>query len=440
MPSALAALNRFGLGARPGEAASIRDPQAWLLAQLEGPVPARAHPAGTTPAEVRAAMAAVLRAGARDDREAVLSARRVTARIGATEAADVIGRWIATDRPFVERWIAFWQNHLCISTRAKQSLPPLAGGYERDVIRAHAFGRFDEMLLASARHPAMLIYLDNAGSIGPRSPVGIRGRRGLNENYARELLELHTLGVDGGYTQQDVTELARLLTGWATQNRNRTAPTFAFVQNRHEPGRKTLLGTSYGEGEAEGVRAIRRLAAHPSTARHLGRKLAQHFVRDEPSPALIEALAEAFSRSDGDLKAVARALVTHPDTWVADARKFRTPQDWVVAAFRAVELRGAAPNLVVALQRLRQPLWSPQAPKGYGDLEREWSDPDSLLNRAEFARTMARRWRPNAAGLAAARDVIAPEPLLVEMLRDGGIPISDRAALLLASPSFQWRG
>lgn len=438
--TALAALNRFGLGARPGEAGSLRDPRDWLLAQLDGAAPERAHPAGATPAEVRAAMADVFAANARNDLEAGNAARRAMARIGATEAADVLGRWIATDRPFAERWIAFWANHLCISMRARPNIPALAGGYERDVIRAHAFGRFEEMLLASARHPAMLFYLDNGASIGPNSPAGVRGRRGLNENYARELLELHTLGVDGGYTQRDVTELARVLTGWTTVNPTRAVPTYAFVPNRHEPGRKTVLGRSYRDGESDGERAIAHLAAHRSTARYLAGKLARHFVRDEPSAALVDALATAYRRSDGDLRAVARALVTHPDAWAEDARKFRTPQDWIVAGMRAVELRGAPPNLVSALQRLRQPLWSPLAPKGFDDIEREWADPDSLLNRAEFARTLSRRWRPTPPALAAAADVVERDALLDEMLRDGMIPVVDRAALLLASPSFQWRG
>lgn len=438
--SPLAALNRFGLGARPGEAGDLRDPLAWLLAQLDGSPPSRAHPAGATPAEVRGVIVELRRAGRAQDRAAVLTARRSAAHIGVLEAAGCIAQRVASDRPFAERWIAFWQNHLCISLNVKVNIAALAGSYERDVIRAHAFGRFEAMLLASARHPAMLLYLDNSASIGPQSRVGQRTRRGLNENYARELLELHTLGVDGGYTQSDVTELARLLTGWGVEDSaGRQMPRFAFFEQRHEPGRKRVVGVVYGSGEPEGERAIRALAAHPSTATHLARKVAQHFVSDTPSAALQAALATSFRQSGGDLGAMARTLVTHPDAWRDDARKFRTPQDWLVAVLRAVELRGAPLNPVNVLQQLRQPMWAPQAPKGYGDLEREWSDPDSLLNRAELARGLGRRWRPTPSALVGVRDAAQRDALLDRMLADTALPLPDRAALLLASPSFQWR-
>jgi uncharacterized protein (DUF1800 family) len=435
----LAALNRFGLGARQGQAGAIRDPREWLLAQLEGASPERVHPEGARPTQLAAALAETRRAAASRDREQILRARRGTTRIGVLEAGSCLSQRVESERPFVERWIDFWQNHLCISVRAKVSLPPLAGAYERDAIRAHALGRFESLLLASARHPAMLLYLDNAGSIGPRSPLGARAGRGLNENYARELLELHTLGVDGGYGQQDVQELARLLTGWTTSNAGGQVPTFRFVRNRHEPGKKTILGAEYRDGEREGERAIKALASHPSTARHIARKLATHFVADDPPPALVSALAESFQREGGDLRALARTLVTHPASWSADAVKFRTPQDWVVAVHRATALRVPLPNTLNVLQQLRHPMWSPQAPKGYGDLEREWSDPDSLLNRAEYARAMSRRWRGGEAALGRAASSVDTDPLLRQMLADAQMPISDRVALLVASPSFQWR-
>jgi uncharacterized protein (DUF1800 family) len=364
----------------------------------------------------------------------------------------------------------------------------LAGGYERDVIRAHLFGKFEEMVLASARHPAMLVYLDNAQSTGPESPAGRRSRgemplgartrpgrrpppqprpqgapRGLNENYARELLELHTLGVDGGYSQQDVTELARLLTGWTTDGiAEAGVPAFRFVENRHEPGRKTILGVRYGDGEGEGKRAVRAFCRHPATARHIATKLARHFVADEPPASAVDRLAKVFRESEGDLRAVSRELVELPECWDEANAKFRVPQDWLVAVMRAAGAREVGEPLLNVLRQLRQPLWSPQSPKGFGDLQRDWADPDSLLNRAELARTIAQRagaaggpgagrGRPSGRGQAARvmgiavdapralATVVPDDAALGALLADIEIPVSERVAIAFASPAFQWR-
>ena len=270
------------------------------------------------------------------------------------------------------------------------------------------------MVLASAKHPAMLVYLDNFQSIGPSSPAARRGqrhgaRRGLNENYARELLELHTLGVNGGYTQSDVQELARILTGWTieglgarpatpgrgTVRRERPEPGspigFAFQDMLHEPGTKTVLNERYKEdGVAEGERAIRALCRHPSTARFLATKLAAHFVSDAPPAAAVDRIARAFLTSDGNLKVVARALVDEPEAWSETSRKFRTPQDWFVAVLRAFGSTDVSRNALFVLRQLRHPLWSPPSPKGFGDGMQDWADPDALLNRGELARTVSR--------------------------------------------------
>jgi uncharacterized protein (DUF1800 family) len=435
LETAMRVHTRFGFGARPGEPLP-RDPHGAVVAQLTGAVPARPRPPEADDATVLAAyrafgVAANPRGADAEMRQrAQAEARRTFVRLGAAEGTSALAQRVRSERPFVERLIAFWSDHLAISTAGKAVVAPLAGRYEREVIRAHVLGRFDEMVLASARHPAMLLYLDNAQSIGPNSRAVQRARqvqgrrgggeaaravaqRGLNENYARELLELHTLGVDGGYTQRDVTELARLLTGWTAAGvQQGRIPQFEFAAPRHELGTKRILGARYGDGEAEGVRAIRALCRHPSTATHVARKLAVHFIADDPPADAVERLAKVFRDTEGDLRAVSAALVREPGCWDERYRKFRTPQDWLVAAFRHFGIAQVPPQAVASLRELRQPLWAPPAPKGYGDLERDWADPDGLLNRAELARTMARRIAPRRA---------------------------DDLALEIAGPAFQWR-
>jgi len=323
----------------------------------------------------------------------------------------------------------------------------------------------------------MLVYLDNFQSIGPSSRgarVAGRGRgqqRGLNENYARELLELHTLGVDGGYTQQDVQELAKILTGWTvgglgrpsmqpgagggqpmTPQRGRRAMAaqadtdgrigFAFQELLHEPGSKTVLGTRYAEaGVEEGERVIHALVRHPSTARFLATKLVSHFVNDAPPASAIDRIARVFRDTEGDLRAVSGALVDLPEAWSEGARKFRTPQDWLVAVLRALNAQDISETTMPVLRQLRHPIWSPQAPKGFGDKTQEWADPDSLLNRAELARTIARRLRAQRVDPRILLDVVdvPPGDPLHKLLADNTIAADERVALALAGPAFQWR-
>jgi uncharacterized protein (DUF1800 family) len=469
MDVTLRALNRFGLGARQGERQRVSDARGWLKAQLDSGAPALLATESISPAAIGDAVRALRMPGQRDDQER-REARRRLVEIAASEARTALDVRVASDRPFVERLVAFWSNHLCVSAGAKILVAPLAGSYERAVIRPHVLGRFEDMVLASAKHPAMLAYLDNFQSIGPSSPGARAGqrnngaRRGLNENYARELLELHTLGVNGGYTQEDVQELARILTGWTISGiagpgarmqprpgrgavrRARPAPDgplgFAFQEFLHEPGEKTVLKQRYKEeGVAEGERAIRALCGHPSTARFVATKLAAHFISDDPPAAAVDRLARAFRSSEGDLKAVANALIDEPEAWRDDARKFRTPQDWFVAVLRAFGSTDVSPNAPAVLRQLRQPLWSPPAPKGFGDAMQEWADPDSLLNRGELARTISRL--PSAAALdpRSLLDVVdvAPGNPLHTLIADTSIPASERVALAIAGPAFQWR-
>ena len=487
MNATLRALNGFGLGARPGERQRVGDARAWLRAQLRGSPPVVHAPVEGSPdaiADALQAFRSIGQGGQGDDqqrREARQLARRALVGIAAAESRTAVTERVMTERPFVERLVAFWSNHLCVSASAKVLVAPVAGSYERDAIRPHVLGRFEDMLLASAKHPAMLVYLDNFQSIGPGSRgAGFTGRggvqrRGLNENYARELLELHTLGVDGGYTQQDVQELAKILTGWTvnglargagpqmTPRRRRVvggaAPPqgdgnigFAFAELLHEPGSKTVLGTRYTEaGVEEGERVIRALARHPSTARFIATKLVTHFVSDEPPTPAIDRVARVFRDSGGDLRAVSAALVDLPEAWAEGARKFRTPQDWLIAVFRAFDANEVSETAIPLLRQLRHPLWSPQAPKGFADKTQEWADPDSLLNRAELARTIGRRLSPSTRAQGASRgrrvdprmlldvvDVPSGDPLHT-LLADNSIAADERIALALAGPAFQWR-
>jgi uncharacterized protein (DUF1800 family) len=487
--TSLCALNRFGLGARAGERARLSDPKGWLRRQLRGGPPLLAAPSGVTSDGIGAAMRG-LRQVARGNEAERRQARRRLVELGTAELRHAFTARVASDRPFVERLVAFWSNHLCVSMQGKAQVAPLTGSYEREAIRPHVLGRFEDLVLASAKHPAMLIYLDNAQSIGPRSQgagraersgqrrggrpgasqqPAVRTRRGLNENYARELLELHTLGVDGGYSQRDVQELAKVLTGWSIDGfggaavrlqavgRGRRASAraagadlpsadgpvrFAFQDVVHEPGAKTVLGATYEQaGMLEGERAIKALCAHPATAQFVARKLVTHFVSDDPPPAAVERIARVFRATGGDLAAVSDALIDLPEAWDEQHRKFRTPQDWLVAVFRGLGVAQARENVGQLLRQLRQPLWAPPSPKGYGDSLREWADPDSLLNRGELARTVAALPRLRDVDPRVLLDVVEvpPNAALSLMLADNTIPRDERVALALAGPAFQWR-
>jgi uncharacterized protein (DUF1800 family) len=475
MDITLRALNRFGLGARRGERRRVGDGRDWLRGQIDGGAPTIAAPGGVSPAAIGETLRAYRMAGQGDQQERRNARRRIVEMSTADIHAALTTR-ITSDRPFIERLVAFWSNHLCVSTGAKVLVAPLAGSYEREAIRPHVLGRFEDMVMASAKHPAMLAYLDNFQSIGPASRGARAGqrtntaqRRGLNENYARELLELHTLGVNGGYAQQDVQELAKVLTGWTidglatpgarlvqrmSQPRRRgTRPAasplepdgpirFAFQDVLHEPGSKTVLKERYGEsGVEEGERAIRMLCRHPSTAQFIATKLVTHFVADTPPAAAVDRVARVFRSSDGDLKAVARALVDEPEAWRDDTRKFRTPQDWFVAVLRGFGATDASPNAPAVLRQLRQPFWSPAAPKGFGDTLQEWADPDSLLNRGELARTISKLPAMNGFDPRSLLDVVdvpAGNPLHA-LLADTSVSASERVALAIAGPAFQWR-
>jgi uncharacterized protein (DUF1800 family) len=294
------------------------------------------------------------------------------------------------DIGFAERLVWFWSNHFCVSA---DKVRPVAGAFEREAIRPHALGNFADMLMAVESHPAMLFYLDNARSIGPNSVAGQRQQRGLNENLGREILELHTLGARSGYSQDDVTNFAKVITGWTIVplRQGERGGEFNFNDRMHEPGAQTVLARSYGDaGYEQGRAVLLAVARHPATAKHIARKLALHFVSDDPPQALIDKLAKRFMDTQGNLKEVSKALVLAPEAWDAPRTKLKKPSEWTVASMRACGMAIADIRRIVnTLNLLGEPLWRPPAPKGFADDNGAWLD--GLPQRLDIANQIARR-------------------------------------------------
>jgi uncharacterized protein (DUF1800 family) len=479
------ALSRFGLGAARDEAPPA-DPQRWLMAQFESynprPAAVASAPARTEVAtqladylaEVRSATAQGLR-----PRQAAEMRRQMTngqADQGANAELPESARQfirkasqdyylgcvaartnaaLTTSAPFVERLVHFWANHFAVSAD-KLPVIGMSGLLEIEAIRPHVLGRFGDMLLAVEQHPAMLLYLDQAQSIGPDSMVGefvaARGRRqaGLNENLAREILELHTLGVKGGYSQADVTEFARALTGWTVSGITRGPAArmmsgggdpgaFVFASALHEPGRRTLLGRSYDQQGLDQAKTIlAELATHPSTAQHLATKLARHFVADDPPPALVERLSATYLKTGGDLPSLYRILIEAPEAWSGQPAKFKTPWDWTISSLRGLGIREIQGQPVAGLMmQLGQPLWRPGSPAGYDDIAASWAGPDALVRRVEAAERLVGR----------TADTLDARQLAPKLLADALTPATAQAiaraespaqglALMLVAPEF----
>lgn len=466
------ARDRFGLGARAGEAAPA-DPRAALrdaAARFDPRPPVIAAVPGSGPmaaqfreylAELRATQVGEMGEAPQVTGKAAAQSLRKGLRVqyrdnyGAQVRARVAAALTGAS-PFAERLTHFWANHFAVSADKLQTIG-LAGTLEFEAIRPNLFGRFGDLLLAVETHPAMLLYLDQAQSIGPGSLVGTRAagranpRRkvGLNENLAREILELHTLGVGGGYAQADVQELARAMTGWSVGGFVRRpigieAPDGAFVfqPNWHEPGTRTLLGKPYRqEGEAQAHAMLADLAVHPATARHLATKLARHFAADVPPPALVERLTAAHLRSGGDLSALYTVLIDAPEIWAAPAPKFRTPWEWTIAALRGIGSQEApAMRLVNALQELGQPVWRPGSPAGWDDTAASWAAPDALLRRVEVAQRLAIGVDDRLDARALATQLFGPAltPATAAAIARADSNVQG-LALLLVSPEFMRR-
>jgi uncharacterized protein (DUF1800 family) len=398
------ALQRFGMGPRLGSISAIAsDPRGALIAEIERP------DAVTITAQSLRTSAEAFRAVAEANAER--QARRVVAArdrksdappmpalevpdpmrpIFQAEARARIEAGLKAQIGFAERLVWFWSNHLCVSASKILSMTP---AYEREAIRPHVLGRFEALLQAVESHPAMLFYLDNAASMGANSIAGINRRRGLNENLAREILELHTLGVRAGYSQTDVTALANVLTGWTVipaGDNPEHAGQFVFNRQRHEPGPKTVLGKVYEQvGIVQGRAVLRDLARHSSTAKHIAGRLVSHFIADEPPPDLVDRIAAKFRDTDGDLKEVAKALAMAPESWSLPLSKLRRPSEWAMAVTRAAGLEADPRRFLGAQATLGEPLWRPPSPKGYADDQATWID--GLGQRLDLTNSFAER-------------------------------------------------
>jgi uncharacterized protein (DUF1800 family) len=381
---------------------------------------------------------------------------------GAQLLAEMGARWqvaLAAPIGFDERLVRFWSNHFAVSVDKRQALL-YAAPMEREVIRPLAFGRFADLLLGVETHPAMLRYLDNVKSIGPDSRVGervaemgSRGRAskreaGLNENLAREILELHTLGVNGGYSQADVTEFARAITGWSLRGpRDRGAfsndNAFVFRDNAHEPGARTVLGKRYADGGVEqGRRILADLALNPATAKHLSFKLARHFVSDQPAPTLVERMAKRYLDTGGSLSALYLAMLQSDEAWSPDARKFRTPDDFLLAGLRVLGTQTIAQPQQISglLGKLGQASFMPRSPAGFADTADAWIGPDALYKRIQTADALAARAPRSLDPNRVAQDALGVHlgHATAQTIQRADSP-HQALALLLASPDFQWR-
>jgi uncharacterized protein (DUF1800 family) len=459
--NAAIAANRFGLGARPGEIDAARaDPKGFLKAQIR-PEGADQPPGdlGDTPQNLTVFEALrkerqALQADAAKPGADPLKQVRTQIRDLAIEEMAARGRLAATTpAAFRERWTLFWSNHFTVSA-TKGTVAPIAGSFEREAIRPHVFGRFEDLLLASSQHPAMLLYLDQAASVGPNSRAAqlaaTRQRQiGLNENLAREIMELHTVGVNGGYTQADVTEFARALTGWSVGRANagarpEQAGQFMFREATHEPGERRVLGRAYAqEGYAQGQAVLAALAANPATARHVARKIAIHFVADDPPPSLVARLEHSFTSSGGRLDTLAATLVDSPEAWTPRAAKFKTPYEFLVSTWR---VSGATPDLddprkfAGSMTALGQRPFSAPSPKGWADDAAEWASPDGLIKRMAWSevagKVMAVNLDPSQSARSALGARLTPETATA-IARAETRP--EAFAVLLMSPEFQRR-
>jgi uncharacterized protein (DUF1800 family) len=361
------------------------------------------------------------------------------------EALARMQRAVMADCGFAERLVVFWSNHFCISANKGGLARMWAGSFEREAIRPYVLGRFADMLKAVEQHPAMLFFLDNQQSLGPDSRAGINRKRGLNENLAREIMELHTLGVNGGYTQDDVTSLARIITGWTFAGRQGQLGepgTFVFNANAHQPGAHRVMGKTYeANGVAQGEAVLADIARHPSTANFIASKFARHFVADDPPPALVARLADVFTKTDGDLKAMSMALVDADEAWKTPLTKIRSPYEFLMATGRLLGRIPEDPGRYLGgLSVLGQPLWSPAGPNGFPDSNAAWAAPEGMKLRLDISAQVASR-------LA---DSIDPRDLLELAAADAASPETRRTveraetrqqalALLLMSPEFQRR-
>ncbi|HSY07236.1 MAG TPA: DUF1800 domain-containing protein [Steroidobacteraceae bacterium] len=457
------AANRFGLGARPGELARIGgDARGWLAAQLAGGAPRLQGGELKGSADILSQAVQLRRerhdaratgAAQNADVAAVMKIAQLYRPIYVNETNARIGEALTTERPLLERLTYFWSNHFAVSVD-KVAVSGLAGSFEREAIRPHVLGNFTDLLLASTRHPAMLLYLDNQISAGPNSQLAQRAARhaserrfGINENLAREILELHTLGVAGGYTQADVTSFAKVISGWSIgANRGALAGgspgQFVFRPEMHEPGAQIVLAKRYAEGGMEqGLAVLRDLAQRPATAQFIATKLTRHFIADEPPPQAVERLARAFHDSNGDLPTVYRALLGLRECWTQALAKFKTPCEYIISSLRGLQIaENFADQARASFALLGQRIYAPGSPAGWPDRSADWDGSSAVMKRIEWADALGQK-------MGAHRDAaqLAPEWLGAGMSAATHTSIARAASgsqaltLLLSAPEFMRR-
>jgi uncharacterized protein (DUF1800 family) len=459
--TAAVAIHRFGLG-EPSLDGAGADPQAWLASQI-GPADTQRGEALPTAADALRLHAEFLRRNRQllqpADGPMRTDVRPVEQQFAQTfqglVQADMQARLVTavtTTRPFAERLALFWSNHFTVSL-AKASARGLVGCFEREAIRPFIAGDFETLLNHAVTHAAMLRYLDNHLSAGPHSRLVARLARrsgdggaprttGLNENLAREVLELHTLGVHGGYTQEDVTSFAAVLTGWRVPQQPRGDEVAFFDAAWHEPGSKRVLGKVYPEGSQALPAVLHDLAHHPSTARLIATKLARHFVADEPPPSLVDRLGHSFERSGGDLSELYRELLRAPEAWTAQPAKLKTPEEFVVSSARMLGMGAEVfrRSRDGGIGALGQRVQAAPSPAGWPDRADDWLGPDAVWKRVEWATRASERLGSRTDARRVARDSLGP------LLSENSAQQIDRAAdgpqalaLLLLSPEFQRR-
>lgn len=385
------------------------DPAGWLTSQIA--LPATAQIAGVPSAAARIVL----------NRMHLLDSDLLSRLAGA----------VASPAPFVERLALFWSNHLAVSA-ARDSDSNVVVPYENEAIRPYVTARYVDMLRASSRHQAMLIYLDLNGQIGPHSARGVKSRWGFNEDYARELMELHTVGPI--YAQTDVDELALALTGWAI---DRATGLVTYDPAAHEPGERRVLGAVLPAGDGQAYAAIAMLVGHPATAWSVCTKLATHFISDTPPPDLVAAMAQAWG-ADGALTGVYAALLGHPAAWAPGAVKYRTPEQFVIASARALQLSGKEALLLHHQRVLGQRPFLAPSPQGYPDDATAWLTPNGVLLRVGAAVSLASFATTKTAPSILMSELLAPDPTSHTPDAVRGAPSRIEAfGLLLASPEFQ---
>jgi len=395
------ALSRFGLGARPGDRQEIEsNPTSWVKSQLSGfaddSAATNGRPTTKEVAKLIFEVRQLQKAQSKGVMDVETQLRAARQKLTQTYLEDINARLrqgFETSTPVIERFVRFWSNHFSISAE-NNLVSPIIGAFEREVIRTHMNGNFYQLLLAAESHPAMVVYMNNEQSTGPNSFVGKQTALGLNENFAREIMELHTVGVNGGYDQQDVTSFAKILTGWTVEFSSPTTQgfgEFSFDKKRHEPGTQTVMGKHYSaQGSNQAKAVLRTLAKHPSTARFIATKLARHFVSDDPPESAVSKLEQVFLATGGDLPSLYRAVVDLPEAWIESGNKFRMPEDYLIAAGRAVGFPAAYEAFLYDIPaEMGQQTYASSGPNGWEDTASDWITGYGVLRRADVAVALA---------------------------------------------------